>query len=293
MIYVSSACIRKTRIVEVIKYLAEHGIKNIELSGGTSYYSQIREDLELLKKIYSLNYVFHAYFPPPFNPFVLNLASCNDRIYYQSLNHYLQCVEMMKYLKCNILSIHAGFLIEININEIGNRLSRKIVYEENKAYERFCTAYEKISKICKKNNIELFLENNVLDSCNYEIFEKNNYLMMTDYQSIMKMKSYLNFNLLLDMGHLYVSSNTLNLEYGNECKKIKEFVRWIHLSENNGKKDEHMVLNKHSKITEEFYKILNPRINITLETVGNIEEIKKSIKIVEEGICNESRKTDM
>lgn len=54
-----------------------------------------------------------------------------------------------------------------------------------------------------------------------------------------------------------------------------------------------MVLNKHSKITEEFYKILNPRINITLETVGNIEEIKKSIKIVEEGICNESRKTDM
>lgn len=280
MIYVSSACMKRHNIAEVIQQLAAHDIKNIELSGGTDYYNEIEQDLERLKKEFHLNYACHAYFPPPENPFVVNLASCNDKIYQQSIDHYVQCIDMMKRVDCRVLSIHAGFLVEIGANEIGKRLNNRIVYDENKAYDRFCTACEYIAKLCFESGIEFFLENNVLSAENYREFDYHNYMMMTDYLSIMKMKGQLDFPLLLDLGHLYVSANTLGLEYGQECGKLKEYTKWIHISENNGVCDEHKPLRKKSEIMKAFYEMRDPLIPVTLETVGSLEEILASVEMV-------------
>ncbi len=280
MIYVSSACVKQNKISTIIKQLVEHGIKNIELSGGTDYYSELINDLKELKNIYHLNYVCHAYFPPPKVPFVVNLASCNDKIYQQSIKHYVQCIEMMKYLQINVLSIHAGFLVEIHTDEIGKKLSCYTIYDEKKAYERFCMAYEYIAKLCAKNNINLYLENNVLSAENYQAFQNQNYMMMTDFTSILEMKKQLAFNLLLDLGHLHVSCKTLRLDYSKECQKLKEYVRWIHISENNGILDEHKPLVENSKILKEFYKLYYPSTHITLEISGNAEDILSSIQLL-------------
>lgn len=282
MIYVSSSCIRKNNIAEVIQVLAESNIRNIELSGGTDYYDEIENDLKRLKNLYGLNYVCHAYFPPPRNSFVVNLASCNDKIYKQSVEHYISCIGLLKRINCKVLSIHAGFLVEIGTDEIGGRLSNRVVYEEGKAYDRFCSAYEKLSKLCAENEIEFFLENNVLSEENYREFEHHNYMMMTDYESIMKMKNQLNFNLLLDLGHLHVSTKTLGLDYAEECNKLKEYVRWVHLSENNGIIDEHKPLVKESVILKEFKKLYDycSDLNVTLETVGYIDKILESINLI-------------
>lgn len=282
MIYVSSSCIKKKNIAKVIQELAENNISNIELSGGTDYYNGIEEDLSVLKQKYNLNYTCHAYFPPPQNPFVVNLAACNDEIYQQSINHYVHCIEMMKRLDCRILSIHAGFLIEISVDEIGKKLKCETVYDEDKAYDRFCTAYEQIAKMCLENGIDFYLENNVLNVASYEEFKEHNYMMMTDYDSIMKMKRQINFNFLLDLGHLYVSSNTLGRDYAQECEKLRKHVEWIHVSENNGICDEHKPLKKGSAILEEFYKMYAEPINVTVETVGSIEEILKGISLIKE-----------
>lgn len=280
MIYVSSACIKKHNIAEVIHELAKNNIRNIELSGGTDYYSNLVLDLEQLKQAYKLNYACHAYFPPPKIPFVVNLAACNDKIYKQSIQHYVQCIEMLKRINCNVLSIHAGFLVEISKDEIGKKLNSHIVYDEGKAYDRFCSAYEYIAKLCSKNNISFYLENNVLSAENYREFDDHNYMMMTDYESIMKMKGQLDFNLLLDLGHLHVSANTLELNYERECSLLKEYVKWIHISENNGIFDEHKPLRTDSKILEEFSKMYHSNIDVTLETVGNVEGILKSIELI-------------
>lgn len=280
MIYVSSACLKKSRIEEIIEQFAENGIRNIELSGGTDYYSEIVTDLEKLKKKYDLHYACHAYFPPPKKPFVVNLAACNDDIYQRSIGHYVQCIDVLKYLGCGTLSIHAGFLVEISTDEIGRKLSNKIVYDEGKAYDRFCSAYEYIAGLCKKNKISFYLENNVLSQENYNEFVGCNYMMMTDYESIMKMRNQLDFDLLLDLGHLHVSSHTLNLDFSQECEKLCQYVKWYHISENNGISDEHRSLVENSGILKEFYKMYNPMIDVTLETVGDIEEILRSIHLI-------------
>lgn len=280
MIYVSSSCIKENNIAKVIRQLAESGINNIELSGGTEYYPEIEHDLIALKNAHHLQYACHAYFPPPQIPFVVNLASCNDRIYRQSIGHYEHCIEMLKRTDCHVLSIHAGFLVEIGTDELGRKLSGKIVYDEDKAYDRFCSAYNYIADLCAKNSIAFFLENNVLSSENYKQFDYQNYLMMTDYDSIMKMRRQMDFDLLLDLAHLYVSSTTLNLTYEDECRKLKDYIRWIHLSENNGIIDEHKPLKESSRILEQLQLLYRPDINITLETQGNIEEIRAGMALV-------------
>ena len=280
MIYVSSACIRKNNIAQVIYQLAENGIRSIELSGGTDFYNEIEHDIRLLKKKYRLQYACHAYFPPPHTPFVVNLASCNDHIYQQSIEHYENCIELMKRIDCKTLSIHAGFLVEINENEIGKKLTNYILYDEKKAYERFCSAFRYISQLCAENNIELYLENNVLSAENYRQFGCHNYMMMTDYKSIMQMKDRLDFKLLLDLGHLYVSANTLGLDYSEECSALKRYIKWVHISENNGIFDAHKPLKKDSKIMKEFYKSNSTDINVTLETVGEIKDIVESVTLV-------------
>lgn len=56
MIYVSSACIAKKKIGEVIDTYVQNGIKEIELSGGTQYYPDIERDLSEKQKKYGLQY---------------------------------------------------------------------------------------------------------------------------------------------------------------------------------------------------------------------------------------------
>lgn len=59
MIYVSSSCVSGQKISDVVRRLAQGGFRNIELSGGTSYYPEIFHDLAALKKEYGLTYVCH------------------------------------------------------------------------------------------------------------------------------------------------------------------------------------------------------------------------------------------
>lgn len=280
MIYVSSSCVSQSCIAEVIEVLAKNGVCNIELSGGTGYYDDLIHDLRSLKQIYDLNYACHAYFPPPKVPFVVNLASCNDYIYKRSLEHYIQCVEMLKAMDIRILSLHAGFLVEIGTEDIGGRLNKKIIYDEAQAYNRFFSAFDRIRHLCIQNEIRLFLENNVLSADNYAEFGNHNYMMMTDYASIMRMKEALDFDLLLDLGHLYVSANTLKLDYGEECRKLKDHAKWFHISENNGSFDEHKPIKEDSEIFRMFLELYHPGLNVTLETKGNVKEILAGIELV-------------
>lgn len=280
MIYVSSACVKRQKIDEVVSELAINGIRNIELSGGTIFYKGLENDLNKLKKKYDLKYACHAYFPPPKTDFVVNLASCNDEIYNRSITHYEECIEFMKRIHCNVLSIHAGYLVEINTNQIGKKLNSQLIYPEDEAYDRFCYAYRYISDICKKNSIVMYLENNVLSEENYKSFGMNNYLMMTDYESIMKMRRKIEFNLLLDLGHLHVSTKTLNLNFAEQCNLLKEYVKWIHISQNNGCIDEHKPLCPDSEILVEYENIKQSDIDVTLETVGSINEIISSANLL-------------
>ena len=200
MIYVSSACIRHKKIKDSVKELADHGFRNIELSGGTRYYEDFENDLFELKEKYNLNYRCHNYFPPPEKPFVLNLASLNDETFEMSVNHLKKVIELSKKLGAAKFAFHAGFYIDIKLNEIGKKLSKDNLFNQEKSIERFCNAYRDIEK--QAENLTLFIENNVFSRTNAKTYNGENPFMMTNYSDYKLLKEKINFNLMLDVGHL-------------------------------------------------------------------------------------------
>ncbi len=273
MLYVSSACINGKKISEIVSKLAEEGIRAIELSGGSAYYDNVKEDLKYLKKYYKLTYACHAYFPPPEEDFVVNLASCNDEIYNKSLEHYDRCISLMKDVEIADLSVHAGFYIEVSANEIGKELSDTVKYDKSESRKRFCNGVRMLQKKTCEINARFYVENNVISKSNYERLNRCNNLMMTDYDSLQELKEILNFDFLLDLAHLKVSCNALGLNYNNQINKMKKYVKWIHISENNGIEDSHGLIDFNGEIYSSLKNIYDDCMNVTIESKGSVEEV--------------------
>ena len=127
----------------------------------------------------------------------------------------------------------------------------------------------------------MFLENNVLSKANYESFDGNNYFMMTDYASIMKMRELFEFNLLLDLGHLHVSAQTLGLNYAKECCNLSQYTKWCHISHNNGIEDQHSALIQDCDEVLAYKNWGYCRVPTTLEVVGSVKEVVSSRNIIE------------
>lgn len=280
MIYVSSSCIRNKKIKDSVKELAENGFQNIELSGGTQHYNNIESDLLKLKEKYNLNYRCHNYFPPPKNDFVLNLASLNDEIYEKTFSHLLKSIELSKKLDAKKFGFHAGFFIDVSLNEIGKKIAKKTVFDKEKAIARFCNGYEELKK--NSYGINLYIENNVFSSSNYKTYEGENLFMMTTYKEYLELTKKIDFNLLLDVAHLKVSANSLRLDFDNEFTAMIKQSDYIHISDNDGLHDLNNTLEKNSCLAKALKKQNLISKDLTLEIYGNLEESKKTYNILKE-----------
>ena len=274
MIYVSSSCVKNTKIKDSVEELAINGFKNIELSGGTEYYDNFENDLLELKERYNLNYRCHNYFPPPRKPFVLNLASLNDETFQMSFDHLQQVIALSNRLGADKFAFHAGFFIDIKLNEIGKKLSRDNLFDEKEAIERFCNAYSVIKKQAK--NVSLFIENNVFSKTNADTYDGENPFMMTNFNEYKSLKEKIDFNLLLDVAHLKVSAKTLRLDWEEEFENMMSVSNYIHVSDNDGFHDLNNQLTKTSSLLTMLEQSNTKNKDFTLEVYDGMSAIKKS-----------------
>ena len=73
-----------------------------------------------------------------------NLASLNKDIYERSFNHVKQALELSARIGADKFAVHAGFLIDIPLNEIGQSVSSKQLFDEVKAKEQFFEAVKQL-----------------------------------------------------------------------------------------------------------------------------------------------------
>ena len=109
MIYVSTGGFRGRTADDVVEELLSRGIDCVELSGG-SHSATLLEDLKAFTT--DVQFQIHNYFPPPENPFVLNLGSLNPEVGAQSFAHVERALQWCQILGANRYSFHAGFLID-------------------------------------------------------------------------------------------------------------------------------------------------------------------------------------
>ncbi len=280
MIYVSSSCVQHKKIKDSVLDLVSNGFKNIELSGGTEYYDGFEYELLELKDKYSLNYICHNYFPPPKEHFVLNLASQDHEVYTKTLNHLKQAIVLSKKLGAKKFAFHAGFFIDIKVSEIGKKISKVNLFNKKESLETFCRGFEILNDL--SGNLELYIENNVYSSTNAKTYENNNLFMLTNGCEYKELKKLIDFNLLVDVAHLKVSSKTLNLNFTDQLKYMINESDYIHISDNDALHDLNYKLENNSDLVNLLKQEDLKNKDFTLEIYDDITAIKKTYEIMQE-----------
>lgn len=270
-IYISTTCVKTKRIGEAVTFLAEKGIKQIELTGGTDPYDNMAEELSELKVKYDLGYMLHGYFPPPDEHFVVNLASQNDEIVDKSIEQIKRAIDLSKKFGADRLGFHAGFFNDLHVSEIGKTVRKVKLVDKEKAYKTFAASYDILQNYAQ--DLKLYVENNVFTQSNSLEFKLDRPFMLMNYEDYLELKSYINFNLLLDVGHLKVSCGSLNLDFEDEVKNLMPLSDYIHLSDNDEIEDQNKSIIRESEIYRTINKYINPSNFYTLELTDSIEQI--------------------
>ena len=229
---------------------------------------------------YQSNSNLHNYFPPPENPFVINLATKNEKILKKTEDHLKNSIDYAAYLNLKNYSFHAGFVVDISPKEIGKTTKTNNFIDREQALNTFVKRLEKISNYANEKNIELLLENNVMKKSSYDFLKKNTTLMAEPEEiEFVMTKSPKNVNLLLDVAHLKVSSNILNFNLNNALSKIDRWIRAYHFSDNDGENDSNDLINENSWF---LTKIKKDAIFYTVEVYNkNISTLKKQLSLIE------------
>ena len=277
MIYVSSCSVRADSIRESVDTLAKAGIRNIELTGGTRYYPEYEDDLLELKIKYDLNYLVHNYFPPPPEPFILNLATLDEKVHKLSVEHCLNAIKLSRRLGCEKYGVHAGFLIDFSMSEVGKKIERRRLYDRAKAMKQFINAWNILKSEASKD-IRLYIENNVISSTNARTYQGENPFLLTDYSGYQELKEHLEFTLLLDLAHLKVSVNSLDLDFSNEARQMLSLTDYLHISGNDGLHDQNNGIENDVEIQGVLKQSDITGKTITLEIYEGIPSILKSME---------------
>lgn len=276
MIYISSSCIKTEKISDAINIFLEEGVSNIELSGGTHYYDGLIDDLLMFKQSKGVDFLLHNYFPPPIEPFVLNLASNDPVIAQKSLEHLNSSIKLSGLLGADKFAFHAGFMIDPAPQELGRRILSDSTQSMDVAMKNFILNYQKIHA----PNTKLYIENNVVSSANFLSFGYNPF-MLVDADDFMALQSLFNFNLLLDVAHLKVSCCVLNKDFNTHLEKLLQHTDYIHLSDNDGKSDQNLGIHRNS----ELYSILRNNglkgKTVTIEVYQGMKEVLETGELIE------------
>lgn len=277
-IFLSSIAFKsKSDIESIIQFSKKNKIK-IEFSSGLSYQKNASE--KLIKS--GLDCLIHNYFPAPKIPFVLNLASLDDKIRLRSVNHCLNGLLISSKLNSPFYSAHSGFCLNFKPSELGRKLSfndKNISLSKSKYF--FLESLETIVRFAEKVQVRFLIENNVIIKEN--LIGKINPLLgcsskeLVEYMDVLKSK-YL--GVLLDTAHLKVSSKTLSLNIDKEINILEPYIFAIHHSDNNGYFDSNNMIRNdywfldHRNKFKDIYHVLEVK-------EINEYQIKSQLKLIE------------
>jgi sugar phosphate isomerase/epimerase len=234
-IYVSTSCLSsKYGFPQILDNYSKLGTKNVELGVCNDYTLDVAK---LLKK-HDFNYIVHHYFPPPKEPFIVNLASQSKQILEKSTYQMMKSIDFCADFNINFFSFHAGFRVDPDINL---KFDFNNVTEYQNSFNIFKESVEKIVDYAERRNVKVAIENNVLSE--YNLIDGENKLLLMcelwEFERVFNEINSKNLGVLLDIGHLKVTANLLKFDAEEFIDKMKDKTFAVHIHENNGRLDEH------------------------------------------------------
>lgn len=284
MIYVSTGGNKSISGYESAFNFLNEGFKAVELSGGT-YDEQQLEKLKTLKA--GLYLQVHNYYPPPAQPFVLNLASNDSLIFEQSLAHIKKGIRWAIELGNPVYSFHAGFLFDPRPIDLGKHIEKQPLADRKETLELFIKRVNDLASEFKDSGVTLLVENNVLSNKNLSNFGGDPFLL-TESSEANRFMSEMpeNVKLLIDVAHVKVTASSLKFE---PEKMLIECANWTyayHLSDNDGITDSNSPVSSESwfwpylKKNVEFYVLEVYNIS-NFELLQQVSLVSKMLKMYE------------
>jgi sugar phosphate isomerase/epimerase len=270
-IYVSTACLKKKQaLTSRLELYLENKIDFIELGAGVSVTDEELIHLQNRK----CHFLVHNYFPPPPEAFVLNLASKNEEIRQKSLDLVYKALDLSAKLGAPFYSVHAGFITDPIITK-----EHCFIFpypdspdESKESIERFITTLELILDHSKNHDIKVLVENNV---CTNE--SKGKLLLQTidEFKYLFDNIESSNLGILLDFGHLNVTSKTFKFNRKDFLKQLGHHIGGFHVHENNGEIDSHQPISDDSWVLDTLKEPIFSNTPLVIEAkFDDVEHLK-------------------
>ena len=229
-VFVSSGCIGLNRSVkEVVSTYIEGGVSGIELSSSHFHEPGI---LDFLKKT-EADFRVHNYFPPPKEPFILNLASSDDSIRRRSMDVAKNAIDVCRELGCSIYSFHTGFLFDPDL-DLDRGDSKAMPHDEG--MELFFGSLEALCDYARRAGIRIAVENN---PCMPGLVGSLLFDDVGDFEIMFGEPAFSDVSVLLDLGHLKVSSGVLGFDAYDFISSVADRIAIVHVHDNDGVVDNH------------------------------------------------------
>ncbi len=211
---------------------------------------------------------------------MLNLGSLDQVTGDRSVAHVEQALEWCVALGADRYSVHAGFLLDPRVDQLGKRIQSRSLFDRNECIEMFVSRVSRLAEIAARAGIALMIENNVLSANNAAEFSANP-LLMCDPQECEKVMGLLpdSVGLLIDVAHLKVSANSLNFDPDKMFTLCGDRVAAYHLSDNNGLEDSNQQFDENSW----FWPYLRSDINyFSVEVYGcSADQLLQQVDLVQ------------
>lgn len=261
--YLSTSCFGNTFLENAILDCLNVSCSSIEISAPHFF-----QPYEIYEKILShykdkgCNFTVHNYFPTPSEPFVLNIASRDENQIKNASNLISKALELCTFLGSPFYGVHAGYLSEgVDLKEGSFRFSKITPDSYSLALNSAIEFINNIFPRFQKAGVKLLIEN--LFPSQHE-----NHSLFCSMEQIKELADQIpnEVGLILDLGHINVSSNLMGFD---RSKAIDDYMNnfndrlfEVHISENNGFKDDHFALKENSwqlDTLKKLFKIKAPR----------------------------------
>jgi sugar phosphate isomerase/epimerase len=236
-IFVSTAAFARPRgLWEILDAASAEGLDHVEL--GHCLVPETNRS-ELLGRLGCRRETFlvHNYFPPFAGDLVLNLASSDPAIESGSLAFVLDALELCSRLGAPFYSLHSGFVTDpIGFDGTSYILPKPDARATSEASERFLGNVATVVERAAELGLGLLLENSV---CTHELAGKLLLMHEEEFVKLFETLAAPNLRILLDTGHLSVTSTTLGFDPVHFVDAVAPFIGAFHAHENDGEEDEH------------------------------------------------------
>jgi len=186
--------------------------------------------------------------------------------------------------------MHAGF------RSTGIPTKTGIIFDDviapyEKAFNTMVESLTKISEWADEYGIIVLIENNV-SSSEASGFVGERMLLQTpeEFHKLFAIIDLDKFGMLLDLGHFKVASTWLKFDMDKSISGLLNFIRGLHIHDNDGRYDKHEAISTNSEIVFMVRKYFRDRsIPVVLEPrCSSINDVVLNLRILEETLHNDS-----